>query len=205
MNNNNKVELVGKIVSGFEFSHELRGEKFYEATIAVKRLSGNVDLLKLLVAEYIADKNKDICGTIVKVMGTFRSHNSVDEGKNKLLLNVYVDDIEKIDVCEDNSTKNEILLNGYLCKTPIYRKTPLGREIAELFIAVNRPYGKADYIPCIAWGRQAEQIEKAPAGTHVKLTGRIQSREYVKALSETESETRIAYEVSVRTIKCIHE
>ena len=133
----------------------------------------------------------------------FRSYNRHEEQKNRLVLSVFAREIEFIEEEPDGAKTNHILLEGYMCKKPVYRKTPLGREIADLLLAVNRPYGKSDYIPCICWGRNARYASGFEVGEHVRILGRIQSREYVKKLSETETETRTAYEVSVSKLECI--
>ena len=135
--------------------------------------------------------------------GQFRSYNQHGEKKNRLVLSVFVREIAFVEEEWDGAKTNTILLDGYICKQPIYRKTPLGREIADLLLAVNRPYGKSDYIPCICWGRNARFASGFEVGEHVQVLGRIQSREYVKKLSETESEKRVAYEVSVSKLECI--
>ena len=141
----------------------------------------------------------------IMVSGQFRSYNRHEELKNRLVLSVFAREIEFIDEEPDGAKTNHILLEGYMCKRPVYRKTPLGREIADLLLAVNRPYGKSDYIPCICWGRNARYASSFDVGEHVRVLGRIQSREYVKKLSETETETRVAYEVSVSKLECIEE
>lgn len=139
------------------------------------------------------------------VSGQFRSYNRHDEQKNRLVLSVFAREVSFIEEELDGAKTNSILLDGYICKLPIYRKTPLGREIADLLLAVNRPYGKSDYIPCICWGRNARFASAFEVGEHVQILGRIQSREYVKKLSETETEKRTAYEVSVSKLECMEE
>ena len=139
----------------------------------------------------------------VKVKGQFRSYNRHEEQKNRLVLSVFVRELEFIDEELDGAKTNSIFLDGYICKLPVYRKTPLGREIADLLLAVNRPYGKSDYIPCICWGRNARYASAFEVGEHVQIIGRIQSRTYIKKLSDTLTEERTAYEVSVSKLECV--
>ena len=179
---NNQVSIVGEIVSDFRFSHEVYGEGFYVVDVAVNRLSNFMDYIPLMISERLIDVNEDYIGQTIYVMGQFRSFNRDEDMKT-----------------------NQIFLDGYICKDPIYRKTPLGREIADLLIAVNRSYGKSDYIPCICWGRNARFASGFEVGGHVQVWGRIQSREYVKKLSETETEKRVAYEVSVSKVEFIED
>lgn len=198
---NNQVSIVGEIVTEFRYSHEVYGEGFYMVDVSVNRLSNFADYIPLMVSERLIDTSKSYIGQKIHVSGQFRSYNRHEEVKNRLVLSVFVRELEFVEEEEDEEWKsNEIFLDGYICKNPIYRKTPLGREIADLLIAVNRSYGKSDYIPCICWGRNARFSSGFEVGTHVQITGRIQSREYVKKLSEDEVEKRIAYEVSVSKI-----
>lgn len=198
---NNNVELVGEIVSDFRFSHEVYGERFYLVDVAVKRTSETIDYLPLLISEYLIDVNTNHIGEIIHVTGQFRSYNRHEELKNRLVLSVFVREIEFIEEETEEMKSNQIILDGYICKDPIYRKTPLGREIADLLVAVNRSYGISDYIPCICWGRNARFAARFEVGVHVQIWGRIQSREYVKRLNEDEVEKRTAYEVSVSKIE----
>ena len=198
---NNKVSVIGEIISGFTFSHEVFGEGFYLVDVQVKRLSESCDRIPVMVSERLIDVNEDYRGEFVKVTGQFRSYNRHEEKKNRLVLSVFAREVEFLDEEVENAKTNQIFLDGYICKPPVYRKTPLGREIADLLIAVNRPYGKSDYIPCICWGRNARFASGFEVGGHAQIWGRIQSREYVKKLSETESERRIAYEVSVSKLE----
>lgn len=200
---NNQVSIVGEIVSGFEFSHEVYGEGFYMVDISVKRLSDFVDYIPVMVSERIIDVSRDYVGQYVYISGQFRSFNRHEEKKNRLVLSVFAREVEFLDEVYDEDAENSIFLDGYVCKEAIYRKTPLGREISDLLIAVNRSYGKSDYIPCICWGRNARFASEFQVGAHVQIQGRIQSREYVKKLSETEVEHRTAYEVSVSKIDYI--
>ena len=168
-------------------------------------MSNSEDRIPLMVSERLIDVNQDYRGEHIYVTGQFRSYNRHEEQKNRLVLSVFVREIAFVEEEMDASKTNQILLEGYICKEPVYRKTPLGREIADLLLAVNRPYGKSDYIPCICWGRNARYTSGFGVGQHVQLLGRIQSRDYVKKLSETETETRTAYEVSVSKLECIDD
>ena len=198
---NNQVSIVGEIVSDFRYSHEVYGEGFYMVDISVRRLSDFVDYIPVMVSERLINVNEDYIGQFVYVGGQFRSFNRHEEHKNRLVLSVFARELELLENGCDDDASNEIFLDGYICKESIYRKTPLGREIADLLLAVNRPYGKSDYIPCICWGRNARFASGFEVGTHVQIWGRIQSREYVKKLSETQVEQRVAYEVSVSKIE----
>ena len=202
---NNRVTIIGEVVSEFEFSHEVYGEGFYTVKISVNRLSNSVDVIPLLVSERLVDVNEDMRGMMIEATGQFRSHNSHEETRNRLVLAIFVREIEFVDVYDEEISTNQIFLDGYICKPPIYRKTPLGREIADLLIAVNRPDGKSDYSPCIAWGRNARYAAGFEVGGHIQVYGRIQSREYTKKINETDCEKRVAYEVSVSKIEFFDE
>jgi len=199
---NNSVTLIGEVVSGFTFSHEVRGEAFYLVSLAVKRLSEQADIIPLTISERLIDVTADCMGRTLEVAGQFRSFNQQGENKKRLILSVFVRDVFFLEEEYTDYTKtNLIKLNGFLCKLPVYRETPLGREIADLLLAVNRPYGKSDYIPCIAWGRNAKYASGLFVGTRLEISGRIQSREYTKKLSETNIVTHTAYEVSVSNLE----
>ena len=202
---NNQVTIMGEVVSGFTFSHEVFGEGFYMVDVSVKWLSNSRDLIPVMISERLIDVTQDYTGEFLMVTGQFRSYNRHEEQKNRLVLSVFAREAEFIDEEPDGAKTNTILLDGYICKLPVYRKTPLGREIADLLLAVNRPYGKSDYIPCICWGRNARFASAFRVGEHVQLIGRIQSREYMKKLSETETEKRTAYEVSVSKLECCED
>jgi len=202
---NNQVTIMGEIVSPFSFSHEVFGEGFYMVDVSVKRLSNSEDTIPVMISERLIDVTEDYTGEFIMVNGQFRSYNKHDELKNRLVLSVFAREVEFIEEELDGAKTNNIMLDGYICKLPVYRKTPLGREIADLLIAVNRPYGKSDYIPCICWGRNARFASAFEVGNHVQVFGRIQSREYVKKLSETATEKRIAYEVSVSKLECLED
>ena len=205
---NNRVCIIGEIVSEFTFSHEVFGEGFYIANVSVNRLSDMVDVIPLMISERLIDVTKDYRGMKIEVAGQFRSYNRHEGTKNKLVLSIFVRELrflEDDEMPEEQSKSNQIFLDGYVCKPPIYRKTPLGREIADILVAVNRPYGKSDYIPCIAWGRNARFAGGLEVGEHIQIQGRFQSREYAKKISDNEIETRVAYEVSVSRIDYAEE
>lgn len=208
MNNgikNNQVTLSGEIVSNFEFSHEVFGEGFYTAMLESERQSGKKDIIPIMVSDRLVDAGADWIGEFMKVSGQFRSYNKHEEKRNRLVLYVFATGfgthIEEFD--GDFENENHISLDGYICKQPIYRKTPLGREIADILLAVNRPYGKSDYIPCIAWGRNAVYASGLEVGARLQIEARIQSREYQKRISDDECETRTAYEVSISKIETV--
>ncbi len=191
---NNKVFISGEILTEAEFSHEVYGEGFYEMNVLVKRLSGQGDILPVTVSErLIADKNLKV-GVTVNALGQFRSYNKLSDGKSKLMLTVFVREL--LDSAPIKNP-NSIVLSGYICKPPVYRTTPFNREIADLLVAVNRSYNKSDYIPCIAWGRNARFAKNLAVGEKIALAGRIQSREYQKRLSDDDIKIMTAYEVSI--------
>lgn len=200
---NNRVTVTGEIISDFQYSHQVCGEGFYMMEVSAKRLSNYPDIIPVMVSERLIDTQQSYIGQCIKVEGQFRSYNHHEEKKNRLILFVFAREVEVVSEIPEGDKSNKILLDGYVCKQPIYRKTPLEREIADLLIAVNRSYGRSDYIPCICWGRNARFASGFEIGTHVQIHGRIQSREYVKRLSEVESERRIAYEVSTSEISII--
>jgi primosomal replication protein N len=199
---NNSVTLIGEIVSGFTFNHEVFGEGFYSVDLAVKRLSEQVDVIPLMISERLINMNEVSMSDTIEVTGQFRSYNQFGADRKRLILSVFVREVIVMkEEFMDYTKSNFISLDGFICKPPIYRKTPLGREIADLLLAVNRPYGKSDYIPCIAWGRNASYASGLSVGTRMEISGRIQSREYEKKLSETETTKRTAYEVSVSKLE----
>lgn len=204
---NNQVTLSGEITSNFEFSHEVYGEGFYTAMLASERTSGQKDIIPIMVSDRLVDVKADWTGMFLKIFGQYRSYNKREDGGNRLQLSVFVREFENVIAERDFEIKDEnrISLDGYICKQPIYRKTLLGREIADILIAVNRPYGKSDYIPCIAWGRNARFASGLEVGTRLQIEGRIQSREYQKRISDDEYETRVAYEVSISKMEMVEE
>jgi hypothetical protein len=193
---NNNVEIGGEIIEEVEFSHEIYDEKFYKFSIKTKRLSEYEDVLPVIISERLVNLDEIKLGKIVKISGQFRSYNLQTETKNRLLLSIFVKEIE-FTVDENILTLNDAKFIGYICKEPVYRKTPLGREIADVLIAINRTYKKSDYVPCILWGRNAKFCETLKVGDLVKLSGRIQSRTYEKKLQNGEIIKKTAYEVSV--------
>jgi len=199
----NKVYIEGKVVSELTFSHEMYGEGFYSFDVEVPRLSEVVDRLPITVSERILQNVDVSVGKIVSLEGQLRSYNKVIDGTSRLILTIFARDISNIE--EISSSPNEIFLDGYICKTPIYRTTPFGREITDILVAVNRPYNKSDYIPAIAWGRNARFSNSLEVGTHIKIWGRIQSRDYEKKISETETVKRTAYEVSISKMEKVDE
>ncbi|MCI8821846.1 MAG: single-stranded DNA-binding protein [Lachnospiraceae bacterium] len=198
---NNQVSIFGEVVSDFSFSHEVFGEGFYMLNVSVRRLSDSCDVIPLMISERLIDVNGDYRGEYIQATGQFRSYNRHEEKKNRLVLSVFVRELEFINEEVENAKTNQIFLDGFICKMPVYRKTPLGREIADILLAVNRPYGKSDYIPCICWGRNARFASGFEVGGHTQIWGRIQSREYMKKIDEEESERRVAYEVSVSKLE----
>lgn len=198
---NNQVSLIGEVASEFAFSHEVFGEGFYLVDVLVKRLSDSTDRIPVMISERLMDVTGDYRGSFIKVTGQFRSYNRHEEKKNRLVLSVFAREVSFTEEETDKVKTNQIFLDGYICKAPVYRKTPLGREISDMLIAVNRPYGKSDYIPCICWGRNARFSAGFEVGGHVQIWGRIQSREYVKKMEGDFAEKRIAYEVSVSKLE----
>lgn len=195
---NNSVVITGVVVEDGVFSHEVYGEGFYTFKISSERLSENADILPITVSERLLMNQNIVCGKHVKIKGQLRSYNNYTGNRSRLVLTIFLRDIQVLDE-EQMHNENEIILNGFICKAPIYRKTPFGREISDVLIAVNRAYNKSDYIPCITWGRNARYISSLEVGTAVKVWGRIQSRVYQKKNGD-QVEERIAYEVSVSKI-----
>ena len=210
---NNYITLVGKVTGEKRLSHEIYGERFYIFDLEIPRLSGNSDIIPVTISERIITDEMLTQGKKLLVKGQFRSYNSYENEKNKLILTVFAKDI--IEVNEEENTQNEmvkkdvitneVVLIGYICKKPIYRQTPFGREISDILLAINRAYNKSDYIPCIAWGRNARFCQNIEVGAQVKIVGRVQSRTYEKKFDDGTSETRIAYEVSVGSLEIINE
>ena len=220
---NNCVTLIGKVASDKRLSHETFGEKFYLFDLEVMRLSDIADIIPITVSERLLTDFDLSIGNQIIVDGQFRSYNNYENEKNRLVLTVFAKDIQEYDKVkeQEESTEqddeenegtekkgevtNEIVLIGYICKKPIYRQTPFGREIADILLAVNRAYNKSDYIPCIAWGRNARFCQNIEVGTEIKITGRIQSRTYEKKFEDGTSETRVAYEISIASMEVIEE
>ncbi|NLJ98119.1 MAG: single-stranded DNA-binding protein [Tissierellia bacterium] len=203
----NIVKIIGKIVTPVKFSHEMYGEGFYNFKVEVPRLSDSVDILQVTVSERLIINMDLSIDSYVEICGQLRSYNRYIDNASRLILTVFTREIRTLDD-EDEKKEllkhpNEIYLDGYICKEPIYRTTPFGREITDLLLAVNRPYNKSDYIPCIAWGRNARFCEKLLVGDHIKIWGRIQSREYQKRYNDDDVETKTAYEVSIFRLEYI--
>ena len=195
---NNIVTLCGKINGNFRYSHNVKTEQFYTGTIETIRTSGVIDRIPFLVSEYLVDVNADWDGVYIKIQGSFRSRNAHIDGRHKVELNVFAEDIELISEQEiDCSTNNMITLDGFICKEPVYRETPTGKKITDITIAVNRLSGISDYIPCICWNKTAKYSAVLSVGTHILVKGRIQSREYSKTLHDNTRIIKMAYEMSV--------
>jgi len=211
---NNHLVLMGKVTSEKRFSHEIYGESFYIFDLEVPRLSDTSDIIPVTISERLIDNEKMEIGKKLIVKGQFRSYNSYENEKNKLILTVFAKDVifeEDMEeaIQNDESIKenvsNEVVLSGYICKKPIYRQTPFGREIADLLLAVNRAYNKSDYIPAIAWGRTARFSQNLPTGTEVRAIGRVQSRKYEKKYEDGTVEEKVAYEVSISSLEVLNE
>ena len=206
---NNYLVLIGNIVSDKTFSHEIYGESFYLFNLEVPRLSGNADIIPITISERLIANFDLSVGRKVIVEGQFRSYNSYENERNRLVLTVFAKEIieysEESEEEQKEKVSNEVVLKGYICKKPIYRQTPFGREIADILLAVNRAYNKSDYIPCIAWGRNARFCENMEVGTEVKIVGRVQSRIYEKKFEDGRVEQRVAYEVSIGSLEVIKE
>ena len=200
---NNQVSIMGKIDTGFTFSHQVFGEGFYTMELLVRRLSDSEDRIPVMVSERLLDITQDYTGQYIEIHGQFRSYNRHEEKHNRLVLSVFAREVNFVEEQDESLPVNQIFLDGFICKPPVYRKTPLGREIADMLLAVNRPYSKSDYIPCNCWGRNARFAAGFEVGGHVQIWGRIQSREYVKRIGENQSERRTAYEVSVSKLEYI--
>ena len=199
---NNKVTMCGEIASSFVYSHDVFGEGFYLFDLKVVRLSETADIIPVMISERLIDVDKNYIGAKVRISGQFRSYNKRNGQVSKLFLSVFATDISFYEDYEVVNV-NEICLNGFICKQPIYRKTPFGREISDVLLAVNRPYGKSDYIPCIVWGRNARYVAELEVGQAIKVSGRIQSRIYHKRIEDAVMEERIAYEVSVGKVEVV--
>ncbi len=205
VNVNNEVSVSGYVEGELSFSHEIYSEAFYSFVLKVMRLSDICDYINVTVSERLI-KDMDIRdGVRISVTGQFRSYNNYSESGNKLLLTVFARDVREMSEDDEKQNPNHIFLNGFLCKSPVYRTTPFGREITDLLIAVNRAYNKSDYIPCIAWGRNARYCASLSVGDNIKVWGRIQSREYQKRISEDESVTKTAYEISISKLEVVSE
>lgn len=202
---NNEVTVVGKVISDLVFSHKVYGEGFYTFEIEVPRLSDSVDKLPVTISERLLPEVGDLLGATVEILGQFRSYNQYEEGRNRLILTIFVLELNIVEDPILNRSKNNVFLNGFVCKNPVYRTTPFGREITDLLVAVNRSYHKSDYIPCISWGRNARYAQHLKTGDNIRLWGRIQSRTYQKKMENGETITRVAYEMSVSKMELVDE
>lgn len=211
---NNHLTLMGKVTSDKRFSHEIYGESFYIFDMEIPRLSDNSDIIPITVSERIINDELIAVGKTILIKGQFRSYNSYENERNRLILTVFAKDIipeedidKELEIESEEERKsiasNEVVLTGYICKKPIYRKTPFGREIADILLAVNRAYNKSDYIPSIAWGRNARFCQNIEVGTEVRIVGRVQSRQYEKKYEDGTSEVRVAYEVSIGSLEIL--
>lgn len=200
---NNQAQVTGVIADEFVFNHEIYAEKFYTFTLTIPRLSGTDDSVRVMISERLLSEENYSKGDTVDIEGQFRSYNSYEpSGENRLVLTIFAKDIRK-NTGDKNHNPNILYLNGFICKPPVYRTTPFGREITDLLVAVNRSYNKSDYIPVIAWGRNARYAKTLHVGDNVKVWGRIQSRNYQKRISEDEIITKTAYEVSVNRMELV--
>ena len=209
---NNYLTLVGKVTGEKRFSHEIYGEKFYIFNLSIPRLSGNADIIPITISERLITDEMLTEGRKLLIKGQFRSYNSYENERNKLILTVFAKDVEELqeveeqedsDIVKKDETTNEVVLIGFVCKKPIYRQTPFGREIADLLLAVNRAYNKSDYIPTIAWGRNARFCQNLEVGAQVKIIGRVQSRQYEKKYEDGTIENKVAYEVSIGSLEIV--
>ncbi len=202
LKDNNIINLRGKILSECKFDHEVYGEGFYTFFIETNRLSDSVDILPVTISERLINSNILQQGNFVEILGQIRSYNGFSDNKNKLILTVFVRDIKQLSEIQ-NKNPNQVTLNGYICKKPIYRTTPFGREITDILLAVNRAYNKSDYIPCISWGRNAIFANKLNVGENLLISGRMQSRIYQKKLENGDLAEKTAYEVSISKIEVL--
>ena len=202
MEENNKISLVGEVISSPKLSHETHNEKFYTVKVDVKRWSGDIDTLEIIISEKLYDIEKIELGTRYYIEGEIRSYNYYvsETERRKLVINIFAKNLSIAEETDDECLNNFELV-GHICKKTIYRKTPFDREISDILLAVNRLYGKSDYLPCIAWGRNAKFASTLEIGDKIKITGRMQSRQYTKKLNDNEEEKKIAYEMSIITLE----
>ena len=198
---NNVATAVGIVETPAALSHSHRGENFYNFILKINRLSNIADHIVVTISEKLLGIVEILPGREVEISGQFRSYNNYNGEGNKLILTLFVHDIKEADEFSDMENPNRIYLNGYICKQPVYRTTPFGREITDIILAVNRPHGKSDYIPCICWGRNAKYVQSLQVGDNIEITGRIQSRDYQKKLENGDSITKTAFEVSVSRLR----
>lgn len=203
---NNIVSLAGRVISNPEFSHEVYGEGFYIVYIQIPRLSETYDNIPVMFSERLVRPEAIKESLYLSVEGQFRSYNNFNSSNgHKLMLTVFAREIEISQEEVTHKNPNQICLNGFVCRKPMYRTTPFGREIADILLAVNRAYNKSDYIPCIAWGRNARYAASFEIGDNIRIWGRIQSRVYQKKISEDQVEERVAYEISVSKMEAVKE
>ena len=202
---NNYILLVGQVTSEKKFSHEIYGESFFNFNLEIPRLSGISDVIPITISERLIANFDLSIGKKVVIEGQFRSYNTYEDSRSRLILTVFVKEIREKGEDEEVKVPNEVQLVGHICRKPIYRKTPFGREIADILVAVNRAYNKSDYIPCITWGRNARFCEDMPIGTELKLVGRVQSRPYEKKHEDGTVEARTAYEVSISSLEFVNK
>lgn len=194
---NNEIELMGKVVKSFYYMYSAYGENFYGLEIDVKRSSGTSDYLNCICSDRVIDIQEDITGEFVNIIGSIRTYNQKDEVRSHLKINVYIDELEVMDIGSDALGLNSGVLEGYICKSN-FRTTPLGRSINDVILAINRNYNKSDYVPVIVWGKNARYVSGLPIGTKIRVVGRLQSREYLK-----EEKIYTAYEFSVQTVEVL--
>lgn len=196
----NQITVRGQLIELPEFSHENHGKRFYRFSLDIPRLSGNADRLPIVVEERILDTIDLSGGSMLTVNGQVRSHNTRSGSGRHLLIFIFASSI----TAENGEPCNNVILEGPLCKEPIYRRTPLGREICDAMLAVPRTFRRADYLPCIFWGRTAEEISCCHTGDRIRIEGRLQSRTYTKHTEEGAVE-RVAYEVSALTAQILEQ
>ena len=196
----NTITIRGQLLELPRISHENHGRQFYRFILEVPRLSGAVDLLPVIAEEQLVNQIDPTAGEMLTVTGQIRSHNQRDNGTRHLMIFVFATDIR----AEDGEPVNDVVLEGPLCKEPIYRRTPLGRDICDVMLAVPRAFRRADYLPCILWGRTAQEISQCHTRDCIRICGRLQSRIYTK-LTEEGAQERTAYEISALTAEILNE
>ena len=196
----NHITLTGALASAPEYSHSNHGRRFYSFYLEVSRLSGAIDRLQILASEELLASTCVTEGEALTVEGQIRSFNNRAPHGRKLIISVLAETI----AVTDGPHANQVILQGVICKEPVFRRTPLGREICDVMLAVNRPYHRADYLPCILWGRCAQEVSDYPVGTVLSITGRLQSREYLKVIDGV-AEQRTAYEIPAVTAQIVAE
>ncbi|MBE7010637.1 MAG: single-stranded DNA-binding protein [Ruminococcaceae bacterium] len=195
----NEARVIGTVCGYLTYSHDVHGERFYRFMLKSDRLSENADLICVTVSEKMLTEVGINEGRRLEIAGQFRSYNNYSGEGNRLILTLFAKEITVVE--DDTEATNEIYLNGYICKPVVYRVTPFGREIADILLAVNRAYNKSDYLPCIAWGRNARFARHLAVGQNIKIWGRMQSRNYQKKISDSEIVTKTAYEISVNRLE----